>query len=129
MRLYSLFHTIAKHATDSADKTAKYKVVRCIIDAIRDGYLEITDDVQSIYEELDLVEAYIASPERQLEEPERHLQEILLLTDPETEEEEDDESVPEAPPVARSNLMDTLHHTLTALNSISLGIIILKLIA
>lgn len=109
MRMYHLFHIIAHHARDPEDKVAKYKVVRSIIDAMRDGYLEILDDVSSVIEDIDLVEAYLTRPERQLEEPERHLKEILEY--PELEEEEEDESEyekeePQAP--RRGNMLDTL---------------------
>lgn len=128
MRLYHLFHIIARNACDPADKVAKYKVVRSIIDAIRDGYLEILDNVSAVYEDIDLVEAYIAGPERQLEEPERHLREIMEYpevannSDESEDEEEEEPDAPKAPKRA-GNLLDTL---LLLANTVMLAVFVTK---
>lgn len=137
MRLYVLFQIIARHARDPSDKAAKYRVVRCILDAIRDGYLEITDDVQSVFEDLDIVEAYIARPERQLDEPERHLKEILDYPEIASEDDDDDESEYEEDPTIRlgapaprseRNYVDTLLLAAVTMNTLTLTSLMMKLI-
>jgi len=127
MRLYVLFQIIARHARDPSDKGAKYRVVRCILDAIREGYLEITDDVQSVFEDLDIVEAYIAAPERLLDEPERHLKEILdypeVAIDDESEYEDDDTTIvldAPCPMRGRHNYVDTLLLAALTMNTMTL---------
>jgi hypothetical protein len=132
MRLYVLFQIIARHARDPSDKVAKYRVVRCILDAIREGYLEITDDVQSVFEDLDIVEAYIAAPDRLLDEPERHLKEILdypeVAIDDESEYEDDPSIVLDAPAPRMGNMVDTLILAALTMNTITLTTLVMKLI-
>ena len=127
MRLYQLFHQAAKNAVDEEDKRSKFKVVRCLLDGMRDGVLDVDDDVLSLAENLDVVEEYLQVCD--VVHPERHLLDIMTYPDvlsALSECEEDEEDSREGPVAQGTGGDTTFTMLLTCLNTLMLGYLLAK---
>lgn len=126
MRLYQLFHQAAKNAVDEEDKRSKFKVVRCLLDGMRDGVLDVDDDVFSLAENLDVVEEYLQVCD--VVQPERHLLDIMTYPDVlrALSDDEEEESVREEPVECTGGGDSTFTMLLTCLNTLMLGYLLAK---